>query len=139
MKVVLSPKPIYNIHNPIGIKFLTRLCLGPSHLREHKFNHNFEDCINPLCSCSLESESLIPVTYPGFFWGYRFLKLPVFGSQFYFIYCRFLPFLVDFSSYLGAKVWAPIPLYRYQFPTGYVTGYTIFCVAIISVPFLQPS
>ena len=52
------PKPIYNIHNPAGIKFLTRLRLGLSHLREHKFNHNFEDCINPLCSCSLETESI---------------------------------------------------------------------------------
>ena len=40
-----------------GIKLLTRLCLGLSHLREHKFNHNFQDTINPLCSCSLESES----------------------------------------------------------------------------------
>ena len=28
-----------------------------SHLNEHRFNHNFEDCINPQCSCSLEVES----------------------------------------------------------------------------------
>ena len=28
-----------------------------SHLREHKFRHNFLDTINPLCSCSLETES----------------------------------------------------------------------------------
>ena len=28
-----------------------------SHLREHKFNLNFQDTENPLCSCSLESES----------------------------------------------------------------------------------
>ena len=28
-----------------------------SHLREHKFRHNFQDTINPLCSCSLEIES----------------------------------------------------------------------------------
>ena len=27
------------------------------HLREHKFNHNFQDTINPQCSCSLGSES----------------------------------------------------------------------------------
>ena len=51
------PKPTFNIHNPLGLKLLTRLRLGLSHLNEHRFNHNFEDCINPLCSCSLEVES----------------------------------------------------------------------------------
>ena len=48
--------PIYDIHDPMGIKFLTRLRLGLSHLK-HKFRHNFRDCLNPLCSCSLEVES----------------------------------------------------------------------------------
>ena len=52
-----TPKPTFNIHNPLGLKLLTRLRLGLSHLNEHRFNHNFEDCINPLCSCSLEVES----------------------------------------------------------------------------------
>ena len=51
------PKPIYNVHNPVGLKLLTRLRLGLSHLNQHKFNHNFQDCLNPLCSCSLEVES----------------------------------------------------------------------------------
>ena len=32
---------IYNIHDPVGIKYLTRLRLGLSHLNEHKFKHNF--------------------------------------------------------------------------------------------------
>ena len=40
-----------------GIKLLTRLRIGLSHLREHKFRYNFQDTINPLCSCSLETES----------------------------------------------------------------------------------
>ena len=31
---------------------------GLSHLNEHRFKHNFQDCINPLCTCSLEIESL---------------------------------------------------------------------------------
>ena len=48
---------IYNIHDPVGIKYLTRLRLGLSHLNEHKFRHNFQDCLNPLCSCSLEVET----------------------------------------------------------------------------------
>ena len=54
------PKPIYNVHNPVGLKLLTRLRLGLSHLNQHKFNHNFQDCLNPLCSCSLEVECVFP-------------------------------------------------------------------------------
>ena len=49
--------PVYSIHNPLGLKLLTRLRLGLSHLNEHRFNHNFESCLNPLCTCSLEVES----------------------------------------------------------------------------------
>ena len=47
----------YKIFNPLGIKFLTRLRLGLSHLNEHRFKHNFQSCLNPLCSCRLEVES----------------------------------------------------------------------------------
>ena len=48
---------IYKIFNPLGIKFLTRLRFGISHLNEHRFKHNFQSCLNPLCSCRLEVES----------------------------------------------------------------------------------
>ena len=44
------------IFDPIGLKFLTRLGFGFSQLNEHRFRHNFQDCMNPLCSCSLEIE-----------------------------------------------------------------------------------
>ena len=49
----------YKIYDPLGIKLLTRLRLGFSHLSEHKFRHNFADSLNPLCSCSLETESTL--------------------------------------------------------------------------------
>ena len=52
-----SPNSLFNVSDSLGIKLLTRLHLGLSHLREHKFNHNFQGTINPLCPCSLESES----------------------------------------------------------------------------------
>ena len=39
------------------MKYLTRLRLGFSHLNEHKFRHNVQNCLNPLCSCSLEVET----------------------------------------------------------------------------------
>ena len=47
---------IHNIFVPIGLKLLTRLHLGLSHINQHKFRHNFQDFLNPLCSCSLEIE-----------------------------------------------------------------------------------
>ena len=55
----IRPKmcPVFNTHDPIGIKLLTRLRVNFSHLREHKFRHNFRDTVNPLCSCGLETES----------------------------------------------------------------------------------
>ena len=57
-------RPIQNsickIHDPLGIKLLTRLRLGLSHLNENQFKHNFQDRLNPLCSCSLKVESNIP-------------------------------------------------------------------------------
>ena len=49
----------YKIYNLLGIKSLTRLRLGFSHLSEHKFRYNFADPLNPLCSCSLETESTL--------------------------------------------------------------------------------
>ena len=55
----IRPKasPVYGIQDPIGLKLLTRLRLKFSHLREHKFRHNFLDTLNPLCSCGYEIES----------------------------------------------------------------------------------
>ena len=52
-----KPRSLYDVHNPQGIKYLTRLRLGFSHLREHKFRHNFRDTLNPLCPCNIESET----------------------------------------------------------------------------------
>ena len=49
----------YKIYDPLGIKRLTGLRLGFSHLSEHKFRHNFADSLNLLCSCSLETESTL--------------------------------------------------------------------------------
>ena len=39
-----------------GLRLLTRLRVGFSHLREHKFKYNFQDTLNPSCPCSLEAE-----------------------------------------------------------------------------------
>ena len=50
---------IFNIFDPVGIKCLTRFRLDFSHLNEHRFRHNFKNCLNPLCSCSLEIEDTL--------------------------------------------------------------------------------
>ena len=42
-KIRPKPSPLYNFHNPSGIKLLTRLRSGLSNLNEHKFNHNFDE------------------------------------------------------------------------------------------------
>ena len=36
---------------------MTRLLLGLSHLRDHKFRHSFQDCLNSICSCGIEVET----------------------------------------------------------------------------------
>ena len=36
---------------------MARLRLALNHLLEHKFNHNFQNCINPYCSCGMDIES----------------------------------------------------------------------------------
>ena len=46
-----------NCHNHKGVKFITRLRLGLSHLWQRKFKHSFQDCLNPFCSCGLDIES----------------------------------------------------------------------------------
>ena len=45
---------IYNIFNPLGLKYLTCLRLELSNLNEFRFNYNFQECI---VSCSIEPAS----------------------------------------------------------------------------------
>ena len=59
---------VFEINNPYDLKLLTRLRLGLSHLRYHKFRHNFQDCINPICVCGLQIETatISSFTVPSF-------------------------------------------------------------------------
>ena len=63
-----KPNSVFNFNNSKGLKFVTRLRLRLSLLREHKFKHSFQDSINPLWSCSLDVESTI----------HYFLQCPLF-------------------------------------------------------------
>ena len=53
----IKPKSTYNIHDTKGLKLLTRLRLGLRHLGDHKFRHNFQDCVSPMCSCGQDIET----------------------------------------------------------------------------------
>ena len=52
-----SPNSIFNCHHPKGVRLLTRLRLGLSHLRDHKFKHSFQDSLNPICNRGTEVET----------------------------------------------------------------------------------
>ena len=46
-----SPNSIFNCHNPTGIKILSQLRLGLSHLIEYKFKYSFQDSLKLFSSC----------------------------------------------------------------------------------------
>ena len=52
-------------------KLVTRLRLGLSHLREHKFEHSFQGTLNPLCTCGLDIETT----------SHYFLHWPLFHAE----------------------------------------------------------
>ena len=47
----------FNINYPLEIKFLTRLSTDLSYLKKHKFEYNFQDFVDSLCSCGNDIES----------------------------------------------------------------------------------
>ena len=54
----LNQKSLLSIHDPVGVKLLTRLRLQLSHLNEHKLYHNFKECERPMCDCGAETEAI---------------------------------------------------------------------------------
>ena len=55
--IAQSANSFFNSYNTKVIKFITKLWLGLSHLREHKFKHSFQDSLNRFCNCGLDNES----------------------------------------------------------------------------------
>ena len=53
-----EPNSTYNIKDTKGLKLLTKLRLGLSHLGEHKFRHNYQDCVSPMCYCGQDIETI---------------------------------------------------------------------------------
>ena len=57
----LNQRSLFSIHDLVGVKLLTRLRLQFSHLNEHKFRHNFKDCLVPCVIVVLKHKQ--PVTF----------------------------------------------------------------------------
>ena len=53
----LKQKSLFAIHDPAGVKLLSRLRLKFSHLNEHKFRHNFKDALSSMYDCGSETET----------------------------------------------------------------------------------
>ena len=49
----------FDIYDTSGIKLLCRLRLNFSHLNKHKFWCNFNDTEDPICTCTLEPETIL--------------------------------------------------------------------------------
>ena len=52
-----EPNSTYNINDTKGLKLLRRLRLGLSHLGDHKFRHNFQDCVSAMSYCGEDIET----------------------------------------------------------------------------------
>ena len=52
-----GPNLTFDIHDTKGLKLLTRLRLGLSHLGDHKFRRNFQDSVCPMCTCGQDIET----------------------------------------------------------------------------------
>ena len=58
-KRVTRPEPnqVFNAGSSEGLKFLTRIRLRLNHLADHKFRHNFQGCVDPVCSYGQDIET----------------------------------------------------------------------------------
>ena len=52
-----EPNRISSTQNFEDLKLLTRMRIGLSHLTEHKSRHNFQEYLNPSCSCGQEIQA----------------------------------------------------------------------------------
>ena len=58
------PKPnfTYNIHDTKSLKLIAQSRLGLSHLGDHKFRHNSQYCVSPMCTYSLHIRKKQPTS-----------------------------------------------------------------------------
>ena len=50
LSIIRPPaKPVFGIHDPTGLSYLSQIRVGLSRLNFHKFKHNFRDTVRPMC------------------------------------------------------------------------------------------
>ena len=57
IKIEKLENSLYNVHDPFGVKLLSRLRLQFSHLNEHKVRHGFSETVNLVCPCGTDRET----------------------------------------------------------------------------------
>ena len=53
----LHERSLFFIHDPAGVKLLTRLLLKFSHFNEQKFRHNCKVTVVAMCDCGIKTET----------------------------------------------------------------------------------
>ena len=54
-----EPNQVFDVCSTEILKLLTRMCLGLSHLADHKFRHKFQDCLEHKWICGQDIETTI--------------------------------------------------------------------------------
>ena len=67
----VKQRSLFAIHDPVGVKLLSRLRLKFSHLNEHAFRHNFKYASSPMCDCGSETKTT----------DHFFLRCPFFAEN----------------------------------------------------------
>ena len=62
---------VFDTHDTNEIRLLIRLRLNFSHLNEHRFWHNFNDTVDPMCTCDCEPETTL----------YQLLRCNLYSTQ----------------------------------------------------------
>ena len=55
----LKENSVFTIPDTKGLKLLTRLRLNFSYLNKHKFRRGFNGTVDPMCKCSLKTETTL--------------------------------------------------------------------------------
>ena len=130
-----SPNSVFNCYNCKGIKYFTRLRLGLSHLREHKFKHSFQNTLNPFCSRSLDVETnthfllycpLVSVIEDAPSWAQLMILIALWQMRI--IQYR----LIFFSLVKLFKIYQQIPTYNYD-RTVWSKFVLVFCTFHLNV------
>ena len=59
-----SSNSFFDCYTPLEIKYITRIRLELSHLREHEFKYNFQDTLNPTCHCGNDVDLICYSFFP---------------------------------------------------------------------------